>query len=86
MQPRQSRLAKFNVKLPPAIRKQVQALAEQDASPMADILRDALTTYLWIIAEHRLRHTLALRDGEGYRDVFLPTVARLAALPPSSDG
>jgi hypothetical protein len=70
-------MPKYNVNFSDSAYVTLNELAEELGQSMAEVIRDALTTYWWLVQERKKGNTLLLQ-GKGKRsEVVFPSFARL---------
>ena len=81
-------MTKFNVKFSDAMHATVSELARWMDGSMADVIREALTTFAWIAREYRRGNRLMIqREGTSAPvELFLPNFERFREVPEGDPG
>jgi hypothetical protein len=57
--------------------KDLNALSDQLGMPKADVVREALSTYRWLVNEKRQGHKLLIQRGDQVTELLMPKLEQI---------
>jgi predicted transcriptional regulator len=70
-------MTKFNVKFSDNTYRAVSELARETDGTMADVIREALSIYVWLAKEYRQGNKLLIQRGEQVTELLVPSLERM---------
>jgi predicted transcriptional regulator len=78
-------MTKFNVKFSDNTYRAVSELAHETDATMADVIREALSIYVWLAKEYRQGNKLLIQRGEQVTELLVPSLERMVETPPAGE-